>query len=91
LGANNLVTSAGVALPAGTLNTDAKLGTLKINGGATQTHSLLPGRLTSGMGNNWANQGFDQRGRGYPRTAGISASTDIGAFQFDSIFADDFK
>jgi len=32
----------------------------------------------------------DQRGDGYPRTTGANASVDIGAFQFDSIFADGF-
>jgi len=41
-----------------------------------------------GVGNNNAMQPNDQRGDGYPRMTG--ATVDIGAVQFDTIFADDF-
>jgi hypothetical protein len=47
---------------------------------------LLPGSPAIGFGNNNGNRTKDQRGAGYPRTTGPSASVDIGAVQFDTIF-----
>jgi hypothetical protein len=91
-GADNLIMSASGNIPAGVikLTSDPKLGPLQYNGGRTRTHALLPGSPAIGSGNNTAAFEADQRGQGYPRTTGANASTDIGAFQFDSIFFDDF-
>jgi len=49
--------------------------------------------LTKGNDNIVPTLDFDQRGYGYPRTTGTGANikTDIGAFEFDSIFFDDFN
>jgi hypothetical protein len=79
-----------VAPPLITMIDDPLLGDLRNNGGPTRTHALLRGSPAIGAGNNVAAYAFDQRGQGYPRETGASASVDIGAFQFDSIFADVF-
>jgi len=92
-GADNLVVASNVLSPPPgviTVTTDPKLGPLQFNGGRTRTHALLPGSPALAMGNNTAMRMNDQRGDGYPRTTGANASVDIGAFQFDSIFADGF-
>ena len=52
------------------------------------TSSSSPAR---DRGNNSDGASFDQRGIGYPRETGSSASVDIGAFQFDSVFAATFE
>ncbi|HVT31931.1 MAG TPA: choice-of-anchor Q domain-containing protein [Rhodanobacteraceae bacterium] len=92
-GADNLVISSNVSDPAViTLTSDPKLAPLAFNGGPTRTHILLPGSPALGKGNidglpaPWNTT--DQRGVGYPRTSGPAATIDIGAVQFDSIFAD---
>jgi len=95
-GANNLVMATdGKAPPAGVIATaaDPKLGPLQLNGGQTQTHALLPGSPAIGTGNDAGGLMTDQRGIGYPRTStiGTSVKTDIGAFQFDSIFYGGFE
>jgi hypothetical protein len=97
-GSDNLVIASNlVSPPPGliTVSSDPKLGQLQMNGGPTATHALLPGSPAIGTGNT---QGltppldsYDQRGAGYPRTTGPNASVDIGAFQFDSIFASGFE
>jgi hypothetical protein len=90
-GSDNLVMSTNVfAPPAGIIvaTADPKLGPLQINGGATRTHALLSGSPAIGMGKNLLGYPADQRGAGYPRTTGANAKVDIGAFEFDSIFAD---
>ena len=93
VGANNLVMTSNGNVAAGVIafTSDPKLGPLQNNGGATKTHALLPGSPVIGSGNNYAGAWFDQRGRGYPRASGASYSTDIGAFQFDSIFYEDLE
>lgn len=92
-GADNLVIASNIASPPPgviTVTTDPKLGPLQFNGGRTRTHALLPGSPALGVGNNNASLSNDQRGTGYPRTTGPNATVDIGAFQFDSIFAGAF-
>lgn len=90
-GAGNLVITTNQSPPNFTsVTSDPKLGPLQFNGGWTKTHALLPGSPAISMGNNNTMQLYDQRGPGYPRTTGAAATTDIGAFQFDTIFADPF-
>lgn len=91
-GSHNLVQTSTIAIPAGTLREDPKIGPLADNGGVTFTHALLPGSPAVGAGSNPANNATDQRGRGYPRVVG--AATDIGAIESalpDEIFADGFE
>jgi hypothetical protein len=91
-GANNLITSANVPLPVGTLTGDPMLAPLADNGGATLTHALSAGSPAIDHGNNAASLQNDQRGAGYARVTGGSA--DIGAFELqtpgDTIFANGF-
>lgn len=95
-GADNLVITTNQS-PMGviTITEDPKLGPLQFNGGRTRTHALLPGSPVIGKGNKIAlpppYDQYDQRGLGYPRTTGPTATTDIGAFQFDSIFYGGFE
>ena len=93
VGTDNLVMQTTVAAPPPgmiTVTADPLLGPLQNNGGPTLTHALLPGSPAIGAGNNSAVLMFDQRGAGYPRSAN-SGITDIGAFQTEGIFADDFE
>jgi len=91
-GSNDLIGSANVALPAGTLTGDARLGALADNGGPTLTHALLPDSPAIDAGSNPSDLATDQRGGSYVRSAG--AAPDIGAFELqaapDAIFADGF-
>ncbi|HEV7489757.1 MAG TPA: choice-of-anchor Q domain-containing protein, partial [Rhodanobacteraceae bacterium] len=95
-GANSLVMASSVSDPnVITVTADPKLGPLQFNGGPTRTHALLPGSPALGAGNdNLISHGIttDQRGLGYPRTTGKggNVTTDIGAFEFDSIFSGRF-
>jgi hypothetical protein len=95
-GADNLVMASSISPPnVITVTGDPMLGELQSNGGVTFTHALSWGSPAIGMGNvNAMLPGFvaDQRGKGYPRstTAGANVTTDIGAFEFDSIFASNF-
>jgi hypothetical protein len=88
------VLAANVIPPAGviTVTSDPMLGPLQFNGGPTLTHALLQGSpaVNAGNNNNVSPTGNDQRGIGYARTSGPAASVDIGAVQFDSIFAGSF-
>jgi hypothetical protein len=90
-GADNLVIATNIAVPPPgviTLAVDPKLDpVLRFNGGRTKTHALLATSPAIGAGNNNAGLAFDQRAAGYPRTTGAGATVDIGAFEFDSIFA----
>lgn len=93
-GADNLVIASNAAMsPVGvvTVTSDPMLSPLAFHGGWTRTHTLLRGSPALAMGNNDGQYTVDQRGRGYPRTSGASAKTDIGAVQYDSIFFDDFE
>jgi hypothetical protein len=92
-GADNLVIASNIPDPGViALTSDPQLAPLAFNGGPTRTHMLLPGSPALGKGNinglpaPWNTT--DQRGSGYPRTSGPAANVDIGAVQFDSIFAD---
>ncbi|MBO9662722.1 choice-of-anchor Q domain-containing protein [Dokdonella sp.] len=91
-GASNLIASANVALPAGTLTGDPLLGPLADNGGPTWTHALLAGSPAIDHGANPYTAEYDQRGEGYLREYGEAA--DIGAYEVqplsDGIFADGF-
>jgi len=91
-GANNLVMTAAVALPAGTLRSDPRLLPLGDNGGWTWTHALSPLSPAVDAGNNLESLNFDQRGIGFPRTVG--STPDIGAFELDTadeVFASGFE
>jgi hypothetical protein len=78
-GANNLVGSSTVALPADTLASDPLLQPLAANGGPTQTHALATGSPAINAGSNPAALATDQRGPGFARVSGTAA--DIGAFE----------
>jgi predicted outer membrane repeat protein len=72
------------------LTEDPKLASLSWTGGPTRTMNLLPDSLAIGIGNNATDRTFDQRGLGFPRTTGPSATVDIGAVQStDTIFISD--
>jgi len=80
VGANNLITTpAGLELPADTITANPRLAPLADNGGPTKTHALPADSPAINNGNNEAGLGYDQRGQGFPRSAG--GSTDIGAFE----------
>ena len=90
-GAANLVMSSSTIPQKGSflavpLGTDPILGPLQNNGGPTLTHMLLADSPAIGVGSNSQASAFDQRGAGHPRMTGTS--TDIGAMEFDPIFAD---
>ena len=57
---------------------DARLGSLQVNGGPTETHALLSGPAVDG-GDDTASPGTDQRGVLRPQ----GAASDIGAFELD--------
>jgi len=92
-GSHDLIGSANVALPDGTLGGDPRLGPLADNGGPTATHALLADSPAIDAGDNPSSLATDQRGGTYVRVAG--AAPDIGAFELqaaaDSIFADGFE
>ena len=94
-GANNLIMSARVPVPQGTLTSDPLLTPLDNHGGTTQTHGLGPGSPAIDHGNDVGagqRQLANQRGYGYSRITGAGA--DIGAFESgsgpDRIFFDGF-
>ncbi len=95
-GFSNLVMTSIEVIPVGFLavdkGTDPQLAPLRNNGGQTATHMLLPGSAARSKGNNNRGNSYDQRGPQFPRHtgAGISVSVDIGAVQFDTIYADGF-
>jgi hypothetical protein len=98
LGADNLVMASNVSPPGViTVTADPLLGPLRDNGGPTLTHALLAGSPAIGRGNRavispYSSIDTDQRGPGFPRSrfVGGVAVTDIGAVQYDTLFADGF-
>jgi hypothetical protein len=94
-GKDNLVVTSNLTDPSViTLTVDPKLGPLQFNGGPTRTHMLLHDSPALEKGNVDAMPTTitaDQRGAAYPRTTGPNAHVDLGAVQFDSIFADSFN
>lgn len=78
-GADNLVGSSNLPLPADTLSANPRLAPLAWNGGPTRTHALLSDSPAIDRGNNVRNRLYDQRGPGFPRVRG--AGPDIGAFE----------
>ncbi|MEZ0472939.1 choice-of-anchor Q domain-containing protein [Luteimonas salinilitoris] len=79
MGANNLVMTSWLPLPADTITTDPRRGRLAANGGRTRTHALRDSSPAIDTGNNAAGLQYDQRGAGYPRVKGVQA--DIGAYE----------
>jgi len=79
-GYNNLITSSTIGFPSGTITACPKLGPLAANGaGGKMTHALLSNSPAINAGYDPHQLQTDQRGPGFPRTAG--AATDIGAFE----------
>jgi len=79
-GYNNLITSSTIGFPPGTITSCPKLGPLASNGvGAMKTHALLGNSPAIDAGYDPHHLQTDQRGPGFPRTAGTT--TDIGAFE----------
>jgi len=78
-GSANLITYSRLSLPLDTIGTDPLLLPLANNGGVTKTHALATTSPAIGTGSNPLVLPWDQRGEGYPRTAG--GRTDIGAFE----------
>jgi hypothetical protein len=72
-----LTAASGNNLPYGAI---LQLGPLSDNGGPTKTHALLSGSPAIDAGSNPSGLGNDQRGFGFPRTAG--AGTEIGAYEY---------
>jgi hypothetical protein len=90
---NNIIrASLGPQRPATVTTACPLLGSLRDNGGSTQTHALLSHSPAIGVGANPTNLSDDQRGPGYPRMSG--STTDIGAYevqQADIIFNSGFE
>ena len=78
-GADNLVGTSNIPLPADTISAEPRISPLADNGGRTRTHALWAGSPAVDMGNNNAGLEFDQRGRGFARVKGGRA--DIGAYE----------
>lgn len=78
-GANNLIGTTTVPVPADTLSVDPLLASLADNGGPTQTMALGAGSPAIDAGNNVAGLLYDQRGPGFARVSG--SASDIGAFE----------
>jgi hypothetical protein len=76
-----------VALPAGTITVDPRLGPLQDNGGFAPTHALLNDNPAIDTGNNPLALEWDQR----LKQRASATSTDIGAFELDRIFSDRFE
>ena len=90
-GSHNLIGTANIALPPGTLGGNPRLGPLADNGGPTFTHALKSGSPAIHNGIDLHGFAFDQRQAGHPRI--IGAGADIGAFELntsDVIFTDGF-
>lgn len=77
-GANNLITSSTIALPADTITDCPQLAPLASNGGTTRTHALRDTSPAIDVGNNVDGLTNDQRGS--PRVSGAAA--DIGAYEW---------
>ncbi|MEO5561583.1 MAG: choice-of-anchor Q domain-containing protein [Dokdonella sp.] len=90
-GSHNLINDIAQVGLTGTINANPLLGSLRLNGGLTATHALLPGSPAINAGNNTRNFATDQRGAGFLRVLG--GVTDIGAYEIDPdrIFDDGFE
>jgi hypothetical protein len=90
-GANNLIVTAAVVLPADTLHSDPLLNPLAYNGGPTRTLSISATSPAIDAGNNVAGVDFDQRGMSFARSMGLAP--DIGAYELntDIIFIGGFE
>jgi hypothetical protein len=86
-GSNNLITTANVSVPLGTLNTCPKLAPLADNGGLVFSVALLAGSPAINTGNNKLTLSDDTRGGGFPRTSG--GATDIGSYERQPGVVDD--
>jgi hypothetical protein len=97
--ANNLIRSTFSAVPSDTIKLSCpRLGPLRNNGGATETHALQRGSPGIDQGNNAANLAYDQRGIIFPTTPAYprvdNGVADIGAYernQEDMIFDNGFE
>ena len=95
-GANNLIVTTDMPVPADTMMDDPLLLPLADNGGPTETHALASASPAIDRGNaigaGTGTLGYDQRGPGYVRVIGVAA--DIGAYEIGSgpevIFVDGF-
>jgi len=76
-GANNIVASSSIDVPADTITSCPRLRPLADNGGPTKTHALGDGSVAIDNGNNVA--GLDEDQRGEAREIGLAA--DIGAYE----------
>ena len=93
-GSKNLVMSSNLSFPPPgfiTVSSDPKLAPLNFNGGSTRTNALLASSPALGQGKTVPAISTDQRGVGYPRSAGLNGSVDIGAYEYDSIFSNGFQ
>jgi len=79
-GANNLIGSSTVPVPADTISACPKLRALDDNGGPTRTHALADTSIAIDAGNN--DEGHDTDQRGEPRV--IGAAADIGAYEWNA-------
>jgi len=79
IGADNLIESAYILLPADTIRTDPLLLPLADNGGPTLTHALMDGSPAIAHGNNVLGLTNDQRGPGFARSKGDR--TEIGSIE----------
>jgi hypothetical protein len=79
-GANNLITSSSIAVPADTISACPRLRALADNGGPTRTHALDDASIAIDAGNNVA--GLDEDQRGEARVFGVAA--DIGAYEWSA-------
>lgn len=79
VGANNIIESAFIPLPADTIAADPMLLPLADNGGRTLTHALRSGSRAIDQGSNVAGLVNDQRGPGFPRVVGTRP--DVGAYE----------
>jgi hypothetical protein len=86
-GSDNLITTANVGVPLGTLNTCPKLAPLADNGGLVFSVALLAGSPAINTGNNKLTLSDDTRGSGFPRTSG--GGTDIGSYERQPGVVDD--
>ncbi|MFC5488273.1 choice-of-anchor Q domain-containing protein [Dokdonella soli] len=91
-GANNMIGVATSGAPPGTiLNQCPLLGSLRNNGGPTQTHALLSHSPAIDAGSSPAGLAFDQRGSPYARVD--HGAADIGAYELqqnDIVFNNGF-
>lgn len=90
VGQKNLIRASSVSLPADTIvGVCPRLGPLRSNGGATQTHALLSRSPAIDAGNNVLGLAHDGRGPPYPRESGPPGTmhpvADIGAYELDQL------